>query len=53
MKDKDYVDIRVRVPLDMHERMVELARLEYSNISEISRRLWREYLEKTSQEKPR
>ena len=50
---KTYVDIRVRVPIEMHERMERQAKAEYSNISEVTRRLWVERLEKTSQEKPR
>ena len=50
---KDYVDIRVRVPIEMHERMERQAKAEYSNISEVTRRLWVGYLEKNEQEKPR
>jgi Arc/MetJ-type ribon-helix-helix transcriptional regulator len=50
---KTYVDIRVRVPIEMHERMERQAKAEYSNISEVTRRLWVGHLEKNEQEKPR
>ena len=49
---KDYVDIRVRVPIEMHERMEKQAKAEYSNISEVTRRLWVAYLKRTNKKSP-